>query len=304
MNELTIISDVPAVQETASQRLLRAFLSGRTRRTHEAYRADLRDFAAFVGMPLDNTMDYLIGCTGGEANELALAFRTHMTEAKLSPATVNRKLAALRSAMKVAKLLGIVAWTIEVDSLRVEGIRDTRGPGVDGFKAILGATGDDAKGLRNRAALRLLFDLGLRRSEVCGIDLSDYDGESVMILGKGKLEKERLTLPAPTRAAIEAWLTVRGREPGSLFRNMHGGPLCDNGLWLVVKELGEKVGLKVAPHKLRHAAITQVLELTNGNVRHAQLFSRHSDVRVVQRYDDCRQDVAGKLASKLAECVA
>jgi integrase/recombinase XerC len=64
----------------------------------------------------------------------------------------------------------------------------------------------------------------------------------------------------------------------------------------MVRELGRRLGMKVWPHGLRHAAITEALDLTGGNVRAVQRFSRHRDVRVLERYDDNRRDLGGEVA--------
>ena len=69
----------------------------------------------------------------------------------------------------------------------------------------------------------------------------------------------------------------------------------------IVKALGEAAGLgAVRPHGLRHAAITEALDATNGNVRAVQRFSRHRDLRVLNTYDDNRQDLAGEVARLVA----
>jgi integrase/recombinase XerC len=61
------------------------------------------------------------------------------------------------------------------------------------------------------------------------------------------------------------------------------------------------MGLRVRPHGLRHAAITRALDLTGGNIRGVQKFSQHKDVRLLQRYDDNRNDLRGAVARRLAE---
>jgi integrase len=71
----------------------------------------------------------------------------------------------------------------------------------------------------------------------------------------------------------------------------------------MVRELGRKIGLKVWPHGLRHTAITEALDLTGGNVRAVQRFSRHRDVRVLERYDDNRRDLGGEVAKQVAASV-
>ena len=81
----------------------------------------------------------------------------------------------------------------------------------------------DPKSMRDRALLRCLFDLGLRRAEVLGLDLEDLDREvgTVAVLGKGRTAKMKLTLPPETKKALEAWIGVRGVVPGPLFCSMN-----------------------------------------------------------------------------------
>jgi integrase/recombinase XerC len=68
----------------------------------------------------------------------------------------------------------------------------------------------------------------------------------------------------------------------------------------MVRKLGQRAGLAVRPHGLRHGGITEALDLTNGNVRAVQRFSRHRDVRILSIYDDNRLDLAGNVARLVA----
>jgi integrase/recombinase XerC len=177
----------------------------------------------------------------------------------------------------------------------------------------------DPKGRRDLAVLRLLHDLGLRREEVCRLDVEDLDREAgtLAVLGKGKREKVRLTLPAPTRAAIEAWLAVRPpigvprlltnqAAAGPLFtsfdRGRRGsGRLNGQAVYRLVVTLGRAAGVKTWPHALRHLAITSALDVTGGDFRKVQRYSRHADPRTILRYDDNRQDLAGEVARRVAK---
>jgi integrase/recombinase XerC len=291
-------------------RLAEAFLAGRTPRTLQAYRRDLEDFRSFIGATdLDEAARALVGRTHGEGNALALAYKADLIARGLAAATVNRRLAALRSVVKVARTLGLVPWSLEVENVGAEPYRDTRGPGREGFFRLLGELDHraDAKGARDRAAVRLLFDLALRRAEVVGLDLEDLNLErgTLAVLGKGRTGKALLTLPTPTQAALGDWLSHRGLAPGPLFitfdRGDRGKRLTGTGLYLVVRDLGIRAGLKARPHGLRHAAITSALDATNGNIRAVQRFSRHRDLRVLNVYDDNRTDLAGDVARLVAE---
>ena len=307
MNELVLAPR--AELESFAGDVVRSFLAGRSPNTLRAYARDLEDFKRWVGAAtVGSAADGLLHMAHGAANAYALAYRADLLERHLSAATVNRRLAALRSLVKVGRTLGLVPWELEVENLEAEPYRDTRGPGVDGFRRMLAAVeGTGLKARRDRALLRLLFDLALRRSEVVGLDLEDLDlgAGTVAVLGKGRTGKEIRTLPRPTADALRSYLEVRGLEPGALFWNVsrvHGrARLTSHGLAKVVCRIGEAAGLgHVRPHGLRHAAITQALDATKGDVRAVQKFSRHRDLRVLNVYDDNRTDLAGKVAELVA----
>lgn len=294
---------VPAVPS-----LVESFLAGRSSHTLRAYRADLDDFAAYLGVPdLDAAAQRLLGAGSGTANALALAYRASLVDRQLAAATINRRLAALRSFVKLGRTLGLVTWTLEVPGLPAEPYRDTRGPGLAGVRRLLRriARRQDRKGRRDLAIVRLLFDLGLRRGEVVRLDRADVDLDAgtVAVLGKGRTGKVRLTLPEPTLDALRAWLETRGDDGGPLFvdlsRRGRGGRLSSTSVYRLIRRLGAAVGVKARPHGLRHTAITAALDLT-GDLRAVQRFSRHRDVRVLTAYDDNRTDLGGDVARRVA----
>jgi integrase/recombinase XerC len=295
--------------ELCPARLLTTFLETRSERTQRAYRQDLETFRHFTQQPaVEGAVALLVGSTQGKANALALEYRAHLSRSQLSPATINRRLAALRSLVKRARALGMVSWVLDVPNIKTQPYRDTRGPGRDGFNRLLkiARRRKDSTGLRNLAALRLLFDLALRREEVVSLDVCDVDLErsSVAVLGKGRSQRTLLTLPPPTHAALSAWIAERGLEPGPLFVNFDparkGRRLTGRSLYRIVRNLGTQAGLRVTPHGLRHAAITEALNLTRGDVRAVQRFSRHRDLRVLNLYDDSREDLGGRVARMVA----
>lgn len=299
------------LDQARAAELVRAWLAGRSPHTLKAYGDDLRDFTAHLGVKSPGeAARTLLTQAPGPANGLALAYRAAMLEKGLAPSTVNRRLAALRSLVKLARMLGLVTWAIEVGDVPRVKYRDTRGPGRAGFVAMYRALQrlQSAKAARDRAILRLLYDVALRRGEVVSLDLADVDLErkKLQIVGKGRLEPELVTIPEPTRDALAAWIAVRGPEPGPLFVNFDrakkGRRLTGKSVGRLVSRLGEQAGLtrRVRAHGLRHAAITEALDRTQGNVRAVQRFSRHRDLAVVQQYDDNREDLAGEVAALVA----
>ncbi len=295
--------------EAIRARLADAFLAGRNERTLRAYAADLRDFAGFLGLAdVHGAAARLLGNGQGEANGMALAYRADLMARGLAAATVNRRLAALRSLVKMARTLGLIPWSLDVDGLKAAAYLDTRGPGRTGVRALLHSldANDAPKAHRDRAILRLLYDCGLRRGEVVGLDVEHVDlaGGRVWILGKGRTGREAVTLPDPTAAALRSWLAVHPRCAGPLFVNFDragkGDRLTGTSVHRIVRAAGDNLGLKVRPHGLRHAAITAALDATGGDVRKVAQFSRHRDVRVLTRYDDARADFGGEVARLVA----
>jgi integrase/recombinase XerC len=289
-----------------SSSLLELFLAGRSVRTREAYAADFVDFGRFLEVKTaEEALSRLLAGGQGKANETAHAYRAHLLERGLAAATVNRRLASLRSFAKMARLFGVSSFTLDVESVRAESYRDTRGPGRTGVRLLLDEleSRKGEKAARDLALIRVIYGLGLRRGEAVSLDLEDVDLETgtVSILGKGRTERETLTLPEYAKAALEAWIAVRGAAAGPLFVNFDrarkGSRLRGRSVARIVGDLGDAVGLsRLRPHGLRHVAITDALDAMGGNERAVQRFSRHKDIRVLYRYDDNRQDLGGEVA--------
>lgn len=293
--------------------LLEAFLAGRNPRTLIAYGRDLDDFARFAGAAdRKDAIEAMLAAGQGGANAWALGYRNDLLARELAPATVARRLAALRSVVKLARTLGRVAWSLDVEAPKSAKYRDVRGPGRDGWLKMLdaaGRAGDTPKARRDRAIVRLLHDRGLRRGEVVGLDLADVDlaEGTAEVLGKGRAQTERLTIGPATVRALADWIEARGSDPGPLFVRLDpgknlGGRLTGEAVRLVVAGIARHAGLDRAcrPHGLRHAAITEALD-RGRDVRDVAKFSRHKDVRTLLIYDDSRRDVGGDISRMLED---
>jgi integrase/recombinase XerC len=310
-NELSVISPAgTGLPTTLHIDLVDAFLAGRAATTLRSYAGDLEDFARFSGhSSAKAATNAFIALAHGSANAVALRYKADMMERGLAPATINRRLAAIRSLVKLARTLGLIPWTLDIEGVRHESYRDTKGPGRQGFVKLVDALDDrlDGKAKRDRAIVRLLFDLALRREEVVRLDVADVNLEDgfILVTGKGKREPIRVTLPLETQTVISEWISERGLEPGPLFTNFDragkgSGRLSGTAVYQIIRALGLKTGQTVRPHGLRHASITFALDVTDGNVRKVQQHSRHRTLETLMRYDDARKDVAGEVAARVA----
>lgn len=292
--------------------LIKNFFAGKSLNTIQAYRDDLEVFRKFLKLDdIEDIPNNLFTLDGGSANLLVLSFKNHLNALGMKPSTISRKIAAIRSLVKLARLFGLIAWSIEIQNDKVEPYRDTRGPGKSNFEKMLDVvSGDDPKSVRDYTMLRLFYDLGLRVSEVCGLNLSDYNTEekTLEVLGKGKKDKITLQIPEPTACAIDRWLRLRSSVTLSLFHSLSNAyepeRLTRVGLYKIVRSIGEKVGIKTRPHGLRHLSITEACKLAQAvglPLEEVLDHSRHANVSTLMIYRDRQEDKQEFIANLLSK---
>jgi integrase/recombinase XerD len=157
--------------------------------------------------------------------------------------------------------------------------------------------GEGPRPTRNRAILETLYAGGLRISELVGLDLGDVDLHDgfARVLGKGS--KERVVpLGRGARDALAEYLatgrpgldraTNSRRSAGrALFLNARGGRLTRQGAWLIVRDAGDRAGLRgrLFPHVLRHSCATHMLD-RGADIRVVQELLGHASLSTTQVY--------------------
>jgi len=280
------------------------FLAERRAETTRA--AYLRDLRAFFGAEAGaEEVEAFLSLPPRAVVKRLTQYKASLISRKLSENALNRYLASIRSFLRFAHRMerATTDGRGAVDGERVQGYRDTRGVGVEAMKALLALPGGDLAGLRDKAMLRLLLENGLRRNEVVTLDVEHFEPQEsrVWVKGKGKgTQRVAISLSKAATRAVEEYLRLAGHKSGALFLNATGGRLSGAGLYQIVRGYGEQLGVKLSPHKLRHSAITAVLEMTSGDLRKGQKFSRHSSIQTLMVYDDARRNPASELAEGLS----
>ena len=240
--------------------------------TRRGYAVDVREFASWLrqrGTPLERVD---VRTLADYTAELGRA-----RPRKLAPTTIARKLAAVRSFLRVT--LG----PARVPEASFAPRRPKRLPdaprAADVDATLAGVEGDGPVALRNRALVELVYSAGLRSREAILLDLADVDfeQEQVTVLGKGG--KERV-VPLGEEAAY--WLgrylrearpaLARGAE-NAFFVSTRGRRLDTSTLRRVVAH----------PHRLRHAFATHLLE-GGADLRTIQELLGHSSLSTTQVY--------------------
>jgi integrase/recombinase XerC len=235
--------------------------------------------------------------------------------ASLAPASAALRLAAVKWPFRLAREMGALTWEVHVKAPQVIPYRDVHGPGLGAIKHMLDVAREspDPIGLRDVLILHLLFVLGLRRSELCGLDAGHFEpgeGEGrIFVHGKGRSDREPMTVPGHVASLISRYLDLRGQlqadAPLLASHDRAGkgdGRLTPHGLYQRITWLARGAGIRgrVSPHRIRHSAITAALDRTGGDVRRVRPFARHRKAETTLLYDDRRTDVAGEVAALLA----
>ena len=252
-------------------------------RTVESYRRDLEDFAGWLKA----------GIAGAKAAQIE-EYLAELRAAGRTPATLARRLAALRSFFKHVMLVGArsdnpaagIASPPRTRTLpRTLSAREAE-------RLIEAAAGTTPRSFRDAALVELLYGAGLRVSEAVGLERASVDLEERLVRCLGKGGKERV-VPIGRRAAValRRYLS-RGRpfldrrHRPELFLNSRGGPLTRAGAFLILRKLAERAGLepeRVHPHLLRHSFATHLLE-GGADLRSVQEMLGHADLATTELY--------------------
>ncbi|GKG73778.1 tyrosine recombinase XerC [Parabacteroides sp. AM58-2XD] len=232
--------------------------------TIEAYSKDLRQFEEYVKLNKES-----IFVPGDVDADLVRSWIVSLMDEKISPVSVNRKLSSLKSFFKFLMKQG----SISVNPLRLITGPKTKKPlpyfvRDKEMELLLDGDGfdEDFEGVRDRLILEMLYDTGIRRSELIGIQDSDVDFGAMQIRVTGKRNKQRLIPFAEgLKNLIQAYTEVRNREVGSesgwFFVRKNGEQLSVGIVYTIVKKkLSEIPTLaKRSPHVLRHSFATSML---------------------------------------------
>ena len=249
------------------------------------YCADLEDLARYVAALGVEDLEQL------EASDIRAWEMEHLNR-KEAAGTVKRRLASVGSwlrflrhqglfdrdlmakvsAPRVPKRLPVFFRESETEHLYDEGLFD-----------------NDFTGQRDKLLLRMLYETGIRRSELTGLKESSVDLGALTVKVLGKRNKERI-IPIENELAhnISEYITLKhqnGYEGEWLFVNGRGEQMTGNGVYYVVKKYmtGLSHADRISPHVFRHSFATHILD-EGGNIRAIQELLGHESLSTTEQY--------------------
>jgi integrase len=232
-------------------------------------------------------------------------YRAFLESQRLSPATVNLHLSAIRSLARESSESGLLSPEVATAIVNVKNVKRLgRRIGnwltVAQAQQLLGtAAGNTLLKKRDAAMLGLLVGCGLRRAELVSLQLDQLQRREdhwviVDLVGKGGRLR---TVPIPDwcKDLINLWLQVSGVREGTVFRRvLKGGTRKDSGItaqsvWNIVKRSAKEAGIdNLAPHDLRRSC-ARLCHGSGGELDQIQFLLGHASVQTTERYIGCKQ---------------
>lgn len=232
--------------------------------TVRAYSGDLQEFA-----------DYCLEAHGESELEdlpytLIRSWIIALMEAGLSGRSVNRKTAALKAYYKYLVRLGRIQTSPLAGHRPVRSARKVEVPfSVAEMRRLLAdwPQAEHYEELRDQVMIEVLYTTGIRRAELIGLTLADYDREAGTLKVLGKRNKERLVpLLSEIHPRLDQYLEVRASKfPGEsspyFFLTGAGNKVYDTLVYRSINKYLSKVSAKTkkSPHILRHTFATHLL---------------------------------------------
>ncbi len=254
-----------------------------------SYRHDLEqlaEFAASLGIK-----------SWREVNKSALIeFLSVSGKVGMAPATISRRLSALRGFFRFLVRERIVATnpTAYLESPRL--FRNLPVVlAVDEVERIINAVDLETRfGLRDRAALEVLYGSGLRISELINLTCSnlflELEVAHLRVIGKGS--KERL-VPLGGEAVhwlrqyleIERPTLVNENSHDYVILNRFGKKISAMGMFNLVRKYVTRAGITkaVTPHTFRHSFASHLVD-GGASLRAVQEMLGHADISTTQIY--------------------
>ena len=218
-------------------------------------------------------------------------------------ATASSRLAAVRWALREARRLGQITWSIEAQlpavrkdksgRLDEKKGRDMRGPTISEARRLMGEA-KKAQDPRAWLIVSLVRYEGFREHEIRQINYEDidFDRGEVWVVRKKRGEPKAFPLSSSTLKALDCWLEARGKGKGPLlFGGRHGtgeDRIGETTIYRIVRRAGKAAGIPdTSPHRVRHRACTDIVRIAtkNGVPEEEILFlTGHSSRMALQPY--------------------
>jgi len=259
-----------------------------SKNTIDAYHRDVMEFSNFLSERNEADLQEA-------SNTDIIAYLLKLKNAGKSAATVNRKIASLRTFYHYMQETSLIAVnpTVNIKSPKIER-KEPEYLTVEEVDKLLSLPDHSIKGIRDKAILELLYATGIRVSEIIEANLEDINLRMGFITCTGEHGKARIIpLGRPARAAIEEYvyksrlrlIKQEQKEVIALFVNYIGERITRQGIWKLLKEYARQAGFenKITPQTLRNSFAVHMIQ-NGADLKSLQELLGHEDISATQVY--------------------
>ena len=124
-------------------------------------------------------------------------------------------------------------------------------------------------------------------------------------MSRDRGRKRAVPVPAWVKNAIDVWRAAAQVAQGRIFRSiakggrLQGRTLAEVGVWWLVKEYAEGIGLKnLAPHDLRRTC-AKLCRKSGGDLEQIQMLLGHASIQTTEKYLGMQQNLVEAVNDKL-----
>ncbi len=265
--------------------------------TKDAYKRDLLSFNNYLNNKKINNID-----TKDIKNYIK-----YLNDSNDKDKTIARKIVSIRTFFDYLMMNKIInenpCEKIESPKLR-KTLPNTLS--LDDINKLLNIKANTALEYRNKAMIELMYDAGLRVSELVNLDVNDINLKDCYVRCFGKGKKERI-VPLGDIAIdiLDKYINIyrssllKGYFTDKLFISSYGKGITRQGYFKILKKIAKEQGINkdFSPHTLRHSFATHLLEygadlasiselLGHENIKTTQIYTHISNNKKRKDYED------------------
>lgn len=139
--------------------------------------------------------------------------------------------------------------------------------------------------LRDFAIMKLMFNTGMRKSELTKLDIDDLNFDKSEIILRSTKREERTTMQVGSEAmeAVKEYLDTRDDDLEPVFLSSYKSRISSSGIDRIMKSVFEKANAEGSPHKVRHS-MCSIMADKGFSLSDIQERARHTSSSTTMRY--------------------
>ena len=274
-------------------------IKGIAENTEISYRRDLNNMIHFFE---NSDINSVKNITFTNINSYIL----YMEKQGKSPSSVSRNISCMRSFFRYLLNKGEIQTdpTMMVTMPKVEKKQPEVVSANTMEMLIKAPSAKDAKGIRDKAMIQLLYATGMRVSELIRLSLEDLNMDMRYVTLHNSKKVRIVSFDTKTKNILKKYLSesrniLADDKIENLFVNCNGKEMTRQGFWKIIKGYAKEIGITedISPHTLRHSFCAHLME-NGADIKKVSEAMGHSDISYTNIYAKMTEDKLREMYNK------